>query len=110
LVYGLQKAIAETPQAVSVGLTDFVANKTVGVLTNVPGPQTPLYLAGTRVSGVLGWVPTASDQWLGVCIFSYDGTVSIGITSDAGLMPDPGRLAELIKEQFDTLAAEAAIA
>jgi len=110
MVYGLQKAIAETPQAVSVGLTDFVANKTVGVLTNVPGPQTPLYLAGTRVSGVLGWVPTASDQWLGVCIFSYDGTVSIGITSDAGLMPDPGRLAELIKEQFDTLAAEAAIA
>jgi len=106
MVYGFQKAIAATPPPVAVGLTDFVANKTVGVLTNVPGPGVPLYLAGTRVTGVLGWVPTASDQWLGICIFSYDGTVSMGITSDAGLMPDPGRLAALIKEEFDVFAAE----
>ncbi|HEX2807781.1 MAG TPA: wax ester/triacylglycerol synthase domain-containing protein, partial [Kineosporiaceae bacterium] len=92
MVFALQRAIAETPAALSVGITDFVANKTVGVLTNVPGPATPIYLAGSHVSGLLGWVPTASDQWLGICIFSYDGMVSLGITSDAELMPDPDRL------------------
>jgi len=103
MVHAIQRVIAETPQAVSVGITDYFANKTVGVLTNVPGPRTPIHLAGARVSGILGWVPTASEQWLGICIFSYNGTVSMGITSDAGLMPDPGRLAELIKEEFDGL-------
>jgi len=104
LAYAVQRAIAGTPRAVSVGITNFFANKTVGVLTNVPGPRAPVYLGGTKLSGMLGWVPTASDQWLGVCIFSYAGSVNIGITSDAGLMPDPERLAELIKEEFDIFA------
>lgn len=106
MVFALQRAVAETPTALSVGITDFVANKTVGVLTNVPGPRAPVYLAGSHVSGLLGWVPTASDQWLGICIFTYAGTVSLGITSDAQLMPDPGRLGELIKGEFEAFADE----
>jgi diacylglycerol O-acyltransferase len=106
MVFALQRAVAETPEVVSVGITDFVANKTIGVLTNVPGPRTPIRLAGSRVSGLLGWVPTASDQWLGICIVSYAGMISLGITSDAGLMPDPGRLGELIKDEFGVLAGE----
>lgn len=62
LVSGLQKAIARTPQAAGVGLTKFVADKTVGVLTNVPGPRSAMYLARTEVAGVLGRVPTDADQ------------------------------------------------
>ena len=104
MVFGLQRVVAETPQAVGVGVTEFVANKTVGVLTNVPGPRAPMYLAGTEVTGILGWVPTAADQGLGICIFSYNGTVSIGISSDAKLLPDPDRLAQLMKDEFAGLA------
>ena len=104
MVFGLQRVVAEAPDAVGVGVTEFVANKTVGVLTNVPGPRAPMYLAGTEVTGVLGWVPTAADQTLGICIFSYNGQVSIGISADAQMMPDPGRLAELMKEEFAALA------
>ena len=104
MVFGLQRVVAEAPQAVGVGVTEFVANKTVGVLTNVPGPRAPMYLAGTEVTGILGWVPTAADQGLGICIFSYNGTVNIGISSDAKLLPDPDRLAELMKDEFAALA------
>jgi diacylglycerol O-acyltransferase / wax synthase len=104
MVFGLQRVVAEAPSAVGVGVTEFVANKTVGVLTNVPGPRAPMYLAGTEVTGMLGWVPTAADQGLGICIFSYNGQVSIGISSDARLMPDPERLAELMKVEFAALA------
>lgn len=104
MVFGIQRAVAETPSAVSVGITEFVANKTIGLLTNVPGPRAPMYLAGTEVTGILGWVPTAADQSLGICIFSYNGTVSMGITSDAGILPDPDRLAELISEEFAAIA------
>ena len=106
MVFAIQRAVAGTPAPLSVRITDFFANKTVGVLTNVPGPTTPIYLAGSHVRGVLGWVPTASNQWLGICIFSYDGVVSLGITSDAQLMPDPGRLGELIKGEFRVFLAE----
>ena len=104
MVYGLQRVVAEAPGPVGVAVTSMVANKTVGVLTNVPGPRAPMFLAGTEVTGILGWVPTAADQSLGVCIFSYNGNVSMGITSDAVLLPDPDRLAELIKDAFDELA------
>lgn len=105
MVFGIQRAVARTPDALSIGLTEFVANKTIGLLTNVPGPRAPMYLAGTEVTGILGWVPTAGDQSLGICIFSYNGTVSMGIVSDAGILPDPDRLAELISEEFVALAA-----
>jgi diacylglycerol O-acyltransferase len=105
LIYGIQRAIAETPTAVSVGLTNYVANKALGVLTNVPGPQVPLGLAGAEVSGVLGWVPSSGDQPLGICIFSYNGSINIGIAADAGLVPEPGRLAALIEQAVVTLGA-----
>lgn len=105
LLYGVQRVVAETPAPVSVRLTNLVANKTVGIITNVPGPRAPMALAGTEVTRMLGWVPTSGDQPLGVCIFSYNGVVNIGIASDAGLIPDPDLLAELIEKAVATLAA-----
>jgi len=105
LLFGIQRTIAETPKMISTGLTNFVANKSVGVLTNVPGPRAPMALAGTEVSGVLGWVPTSGDQPLGICIFSYNGAVNIGIAADAGLVPDPDLLAQAIEDAIEALAA-----
>lgn len=107
IIYGIQKAVAATPPAISVRLTNFVANKTAGIITNVPGPRVPMALAGTLVTGILGWVPTSGDQPLGLCIFSYNGEVNIGIASDAGLVPDPDRLAELIEQAVAELAVGA---
>jgi diacylglycerol O-acyltransferase / wax synthase len=106
LVYGVQRIIAETPSAVSVRLTNLVANKAVGLLTNVPGPRAPMALAGTEVTNILGWVPTSGDQPLGLCIFSYNGAVSIGIAADAGLIGDPGVLAEKIEAAIYRLAPD----
>lgn len=105
IVYGVQRAVAETPAPVSVRLTNFVANKAVGVITNVPGPRAPMALAGTLVTGILGWVPATGDQPLGVCIFSYNGEVNIGVVADAGLVPHPERLTRLIEKAVDDLGA-----
>jgi WS/DGAT/MGAT family acyltransferase len=100
MIYGVQRAVAVAPQTVSENLTRFVANKSVGQLTNVPGPRAPIYLAGHKVEGVLGWVPTSSDQSIGLCIFSYNGEVNIGIATDAGIIPDPDHLAQCIAAGF----------
>jgi len=105
MIFGVQRAVAETPQSISQNLTRFVANKSVGLLTNVPGPRAPIYLAGHKVAGILGWVPTSSDQSIGLCIFSYNGHVNIGIATDAGIIPDPDRLEDLIQEGFAGMVA-----
>jgi hypothetical protein len=62
------------------------------VVTNVPGPRRPLYLAGTRLRGVLVWAPMSGSVAISVSIFSYDGRVTVGVMSDAGLVPDPERI------------------
>ena len=104
LIFGAQRAVAETPSMIAERITAFVADKTVGVLTNVPGPTAPIALAGAEVAGILGFVPSASEQTLGLCILSYAGAVNIGVYADAGSMPDPGRLAELIVQAVDQMA------
>lgn len=97
LLFGVQRAVAETPTAIGGPLTNFFANKAAGIITNVPGPRGPMALAGTEVTSILGWVPTTSDQVLGLCIFSYNGSVNIGIASDAQLLPDPELVAQSIE-------------
>ena len=84
----------------STALTDFFANKAVGVLTNVPGPRAPLTFAGVGVHQVIGFAPSSGDQPMTCTIFSYAGSVTIGFATDAALVPDPrelvaGTIAEL---------------
>jgi diacylglycerol O-acyltransferase / wax synthase len=76
------------------------------VLTNVPGPTKPVYLAGTRVAGVMGWVPASGGVALGMSIFSYDGEVTVGVTADARLIPDPERLVEAFNTELAALLTE----
>ncbi len=106
LTFGVQRGIAAAPNLLSVGLTNYFANKAVGVLTNVPGPRSPMRLAGTEVAGILGWAPCSGNQPLTICIFSYNGTVSIGFGADKTLVPDVNRLSELVFEEFGQIVAE----
>jgi WS/DGAT/MGAT family acyltransferase len=58
------------------------------VVSNVPGPQAPLYLNGSLVLGVHPVVPlNPSDQGLNVGVFSYNGQVGFGVSADATLDP-----------------------
>lgn len=107
VAYGVQRVIAEVPTAVGKSLTDYFAGKTVGQLTNVPGPRVGVSLAGAPVRSILGWVPTSGDQPLGICLFSYDGKVSVGVATDARMIPDPERLIELVRRRLDHVSAAA---
>lgn len=94
--------VAVTPGPLAHAVIDLFANKTVGQLTSVPGPTSTVTLAGTPVAGMLGWVPMSGDQALGICIFSYAGKVTVGIATDAELIPDPQEVAQLIEGRFTT--------
>lgn len=101
--FGLQWMVAESPTAIAVRLTNLFANKAVGVLTNVPGPKSPMSLAGVPVAGMLGWAPTSGDQPMSLSIFSYNGKINIGIAADAHLIPDPDLIAQYIEEEYAAL-------
>jgi diacylglycerol O-acyltransferase len=61
-------------------------------------------MAGTPVRSIFGWVPTSGDQPLGVSLFTYDGKVSVGVATDARMIPDPTHLAELVHRHLAELA------
>ncbi|HEU4974215.1 MAG TPA: wax ester/triacylglycerol synthase family O-acyltransferase [Baekduia sp.] len=58
------------------------------VVTNVPGPQAPLHLAGRRMLESYPYVPIAGHVRIGVAIYSYDGGLGFGITADDDAVPD----------------------
>ncbi len=103
VAYELQRAMARAPKRLSVGLTNYFASKTVGVFTNVPGPTHPMYFAGAEAVGWIGFVPTSGDEPMGLAVFSYNGKVFLGVTTDGQAIPDPERISELIKLYYDEL-------
>jgi hypothetical protein len=70
----------------------------------VPGPRRPLSVAGTRLAGVLVWAPCSGSIGMSVSIFSYAGRVTVGFLTDAGLVPDPGSLADATRAEILGLA------
>src|SRR5215212_9116837 len=58
------------------------------VVTNVPGPQIPLYLAGKRLIDTFPMVPLAKNQALGIALLSYAGNINFGLVGDYDLMWD----------------------
>ena len=108
LSYGILGAIGVTPPQVEGRLIDVFAPKTTLVLTNVPGPRRPVWFAGTQVTGVLGWVPASGSIGVGISIFSYAGSVTVGVRVDAALVPHPEAIVEAFGEELDALRHELA--
>lgn len=72
-------------------------------ITNVPGPQFPLYCLGARVLEAFPYVGIVDGQALTVAVLSYDGQLGFGITGDRDVLPDLHVLADGIAEGFTEL-------
>jgi diacylglycerol O-acyltransferase len=73
------------------------------VITNVPGPQIPLYLAGHKLVVNMGAAPIFDGMGLIIPICSYNGTISISPTSAVNLMPDLDVFTRYIRESANEL-------
>jgi hypothetical protein len=82
---------------------DLLANKATAVMTNLPGPQKQLYMAGARLRQIMFWVPQSGDIGMGVSILSYNGGVQFGLITDAGRVPDPENVIAHFRPEFDRL-------
>ncbi len=103
LTLGILGAAGMGPKLVQEGLLDFLANKCSAVMTNVPGPQQPIYLAGARLRQPFFWVPQSGNIGMGVSILSYNHEVQFGIVTDKQLVPDPERIVGRFAQEFQKL-------
>lgn len=73
------------------------------VVTNVPGPQQPLYMLGARMLEAFPIVPLAKNLTIGIAILSYDGALDIGVWADRDAAPDIEVLSAGIEDGFAEL-------
>ena len=72
-------------------------------ITNVPGPQSPLYAAGARMVETYPVHPLQPGHALAIGVTSYDGSVFYGITADRDMLPDVDVLGQCVTEALDEL-------
>jgi diacylglycerol O-acyltransferase len=79
------------------------------VVTNVPGPQFPLYVQGKELLDVFPMVPLAMNQRLGIALMSYNGAINFGLIGDYDSMPDLEDFARHLAESLEELADTAGV-
>jgi WS/DGAT/MGAT family acyltransferase len=104
---GTLNAIGYLPSALQPLSVSFFGSKASLVLTNVPGPRQPLYLAGAPLRRAMFWVPQSGRLGLGISILSYAGEVMVGVASDAGLVPDPQAIVDAFHLEVEALVGAA---
>jgi WS/DGAT/MGAT family acyltransferase len=79
------------------------------VVTNVPGPQFPLYMLGRRLRGFYPKVPLTLNTALGIAIMSYDGQLDFGLLGDYDAMEDLHAVADDLRAAIDELSVAAGV-
>lgn len=74
-----------------------LSGPTHSIVTNVPGPQQPLYCHGARLRALYPLVPLLENMGLGIALISYAGTVCWGFNADPELVPDVASFVEKIR-------------
>jgi diacylglycerol O-acyltransferase / wax synthase len=92
-LYGKAKVADRIPQVANV------------VISNVPGPPMPLYLAGARMLTNYPTSIVVHGMALNITVQSYNGALDFGLMADAKAMPDVKALAQAIEVAFDDLRA-----
>jgi diacylglycerol O-acyltransferase len=103
IALGLLSAVGYGPKALQEQVTALLSANASAVMTNVPGPQRPLYFAGKHIRELDFWVPQSGGIGMGVSILSYDGRIQFGVITDAGLVPDPDAIVSRFADEFDKL-------
>ena len=100
---GILGAVGLLPRPLQKQVLDIFSTKASAVMTNVPGPQQPLYLAGSLMSQQMFWVPQSGDIGIGVSILSYNNRVQFGLVTDRKFVPEPVNIVDRFLPEFEQL-------
>jgi len=97
------------PAGLQAPAIDLLSRKASVVVSNVPGPQAPLYMCGQRISDMHFWVPQSGTIGVGISVLTYAGRVHFGVIADRNLIDDPAALAERFGPEFEQLLLAATV-
>ena len=103
IALGILGVLGMTPSQLADQLINFFGTKATAVATNVPGPREPIFMAGGEIENMMFWVPQSGKLGLGISILSYAGKVTLGVSVDKGLVPDPENILEGFYDEFEAL-------
>ena len=103
LTLGILAAVGLAPKVIQQQFLDILAAKASAVMTNVPGPKQPLYLAGSRLDQCMFWVPQSGDIGIGVSILSYNDNVQFSLITDRHFVPDPEAITPLFAAEVEKM-------
>ena len=96
--------LGRVPKAVEDIAAQMFQSKASVVMTNVAGPQQPIYLAGAPIERVMFWVPhPGKEMGMGISILSYCGSATLSVIADANLVPDPEAITQEFNREFATM-------
>jgi len=101
---GLLGALGLAPRVLQQMALDLLSRKASTVMSNVPGPQEPLYLSGSRITDQMFWVPQTGNIGVGVSILSYNQQVLFGLIADKQIIPQPLSVVQMFNAEFERLA------
>ena len=110
LAMALLGVLGTTPKQVQNEVQNYFTKKATAVMSNVPGPQAPLYLAGSKLDQIMFWVPQSGDIGVGVSVLSYNGGVQFGLVTDEGIASDPDEIIRRFAPEFEKLVLLALMA
>jgi diacylglycerol O-acyltransferase len=102
LLNGLIHLAADyTPVVAKQVFMEYMGNHIAGAITNVPGPDHPIYLAGEKVEDLVFWIPHTVILGIGISLMSYNGKVYMGIVTDEGLVSDPDMVVDAFTAELN---------
>jgi len=125
LIHEITEELKETNQAIGVQMMTQIQEWTPSTLlslgaqamtgaintivTNVPGPQVPLYFHGARLRAIYPAVPLMEGMGIGIALTSYAGTMGIGFNADPDIVPDLELFVLRFKQALERLADAAKV-
>ncbi len=106
VAFVLLSAVGLGPKILQDQISGLIGRNATAVMTNVPGPQKPLYFAGREVTEIEFWVPQSGGIGMGLSILTYNGSVQFGLITDAGLVPDPDNIINTFADEFESLVMQ----
>lgn len=103
VAFWLLSAMGVVPALIQERAVDLFTGKASVVISNVPGVQQPLYLAGAKIKQQFFWVPQAGSIGVGVSVLTYNGQVHFGLIADRNLIPHPQSVVDDFANEFEAL-------
>ncbi len=105
--YNLANAIGGIiPKEIQQNISEVLGDKIMASVSNVPGPQIPLYCAGLKVEDMMFWIPQTRSIGMGVSLISYNGKVRMGITTDEAIVSDPEYIVSEFEDELQEMYIE----